>query len=390
MRVQSKFLLVVMLTISLSASVSYGADMMAYPAKGEVIQTLNAFDNPEGAIFSADGKFVFISNAAELGMPDKGFHWTEKAGYISKLEVQADGTLKMVNEKLITDLTAPLGMAVSPVATNKFPAGTIFLCAGAAPIAQADGTLIKDAGRMDPKLLAFDVDGKILGEIKMGADSAFGKANGGAPATLPNAAGFDKEGNLYVADTAVGGPSFEPPVTTKPGVFMIPIGSLDDLADGKDATVYFISMPEGGPDGVEVAADGSIHTNTVGVAAGMNDPAQGGMYRLSADDFKNGNLPAPFVTGLGALDGLDFVGSVRLDTEIKNTNSVVVTPPDGKPMMLDIGKTLAGPADIAVRKMDDGSFLLVIPELSALAPNTNQDPVTVVRLPADFEKHGMH
>ncbi len=33
-------------------------------------------------------------------MPDKGFHWAHKGGYISKLEVQSDGTLKMVNESL--------------------------------------------------------------------------------------------------------------------------------------------------------------------------------------------------------------------------------------------------------------------------------------------------
>ena len=101
-----------------------------YPVKGQLVQVLEAFDNPEGAIFSADGRFVFVSNAAELGMPDKGFHWTEKAGYISKLAVQPDGTLKMVNEKLVTGITAPLGMAVSPVATAKFPKGSIFLCAG--------------------------------------------------------------------------------------------------------------------------------------------------------------------------------------------------------------------------------------------------------------------
>ena len=46
------------------------------------------------------------------------------------------------------------------------------------------------------------------------------------------------------------------------------------------------------------------------------------------------------------MDGLDFVGNVRLDTEIKNTNSVIVTPPSGVPMMLtyDQDIKLAGPA----------------------------------------------
>src|SRR5690242_18220852 len=88
--------------------VARGAEPTAlppYPKQGKLIQRLMAFDNPEGSIFSADGKYVFVSNAAELGMPDKGFHWTRNAGYISKLAVQSDGTLKMVNEKLITGFT---------------------------------------------------------------------------------------------------------------------------------------------------------------------------------------------------------------------------------------------------------------------------------------------
>ena len=249
------------------ASGAIAADtLQPYAHKGQVIQRLKAFDNPEGSIFSADGKWAFISNSAELGLPDKGFHFTRNAGYISKLAVQADGTLRMENEKLLTGLTAPLGMAVLPVATQKFPKGTIFLIEAAAPIAEADGTEIKDPKMLDPKIIAFDGEGKVLGTI----------------------------------------------------------------AEGKPAPLQYIPVPEGGPDGVEVASDGTIHINTVGLVAGLKDPAEGGMYRLSREDFKSGRLPAPFARGLGALDGLDFVGSVRLDTEIKNTNSVTVTTSSGK------------------------------------------------------------
>ena len=122
--------------------------------------------------------------------------------------------------------------------------------------------------------------------------------------------------------------------------------------------------------------------------AGLKDPADGGMYRLTKEDFTSGHLPAPFAQGLGALDGLDFAGSVRLDTEIKNTNSVVVTPPHGVPMMLtyDQDTKLADPSDIAVRKMSDGSYLLVIPELAQTSPNNHDNQVTVIRLPANFDQ----
>jgi len=378
------------LTLALaSVGLTQAADpLQPYPIKGQVVQRLNAFDNPEGSIFSADGKFVFVSNSAELGMPDKGFHWTHKGGYISKLAVQPDGTLKMVNEKLITGLTGPLGMAVSQVATKKFPKGTIFLIEAWAPLAEADGTEVKDPSVLDPKIIAFNIDGKVLGAIKMGEGSSAAAA-AGVVATLGNALSFDKEGNLYAIDTGIAGGTFNPPIATKGGgAYMFPVSSLDALASGQSAPVSYIPVPEGGPDGIEVAPDGAIHFNTVGAVAGLKDPAEGGMYRLTKDDFKNGHLPAPFATGLGALDGLDFAGSVRLDTEIKNTNSVIVTPPYGVPMMLtyDQDIKLAGPADIAVHKMSDGSYLLVIPELSATSPNNHDNPVTVIRLPANFDR----
>jgi hypothetical protein len=108
------------------------AGVHAVPAT--ILQVLKTFDNPEGSIFSADGQSVFVSNSAEIGDKGQGFGFTEGEGYISKLAVQPNGTLVMVNERLIEGLTAPLGMAVLPVATGKFPAGTIFALAGSAPL----------------------------------------------------------------------------------------------------------------------------------------------------------------------------------------------------------------------------------------------------------------
>src|SRR5262245_65370354 len=78
------------LSLALSAGTVRAADpLQPYPVKGQVVQRLNAFDNPEGAIFSADGQSVFIWRSAELGMPDKGVHWTYRGGYSSKLAVLA-------------------------------------------------------------------------------------------------------------------------------------------------------------------------------------------------------------------------------------------------------------------------------------------------------------
>jgi hypothetical protein len=70
----------------------------AFPVTAEVVQVIKQFDNPEGAIFSQDGRHVFISNSAEIGDRGDQFGWTEGEGYISKLEVQQDGTLEVVEE----------------------------------------------------------------------------------------------------------------------------------------------------------------------------------------------------------------------------------------------------------------------------------------------------
>ena len=222
------------LTLALAAAgLAYAAEpLQPYPVKGQVVQRLNAFDNPEGSIFSADGKFVFVSNSAELGMPDKGFHWTHKGGYISKLAVQPDGTLKMVNEKLITGLTGPLGMAVSPVATKKFPKGTIFLIEAWAP----SGRGRRDRGQRSQRARSQDHC------VQYGWQGARGHQDGGR---LGGGGRSWRESRRWVtpcrstrraictrstpASQAV--PSTRRSPTKGGGAYMFPVSSLDALAE---------------------------------------------------------------------------------------------------------------------------------------------------------------
>jgi hypothetical protein len=365
-----------------------------HPAPATILQVLKAFDNPEGALFSADGQSVFVSNAAEIGDRGENFGWTEGEGYISKLAVQPNGTLVMDKERLIEGLTGPLGMAVLPVATGKFPAGTIFALAGSAPMVDAQGQAVKDPTRLRTKLIAFDDDGKVLGEIDTGQGSLFERING-SPILLINALGFDSEGNAYVADTAFGGDQFDPPFQGKSGLWLIPHGALDALADGQepaDAPV-FIEIP-GNPDGVEVSPiDGKVYVNTVGPVGGAPDPADGGIYALTKDDITNGKLPPPVDGGLGALDGLDFTaGGAMLNTQIKpdRPNQIYINCPGKSATTLVLApggssSDLTGPADVAVRRSADGVQLVVVPELFNRSANTNTNEVTVLALPAGFD-----
>jgi hypothetical protein len=366
-----------------------------HPVPAVVKQVLKKFDNPEGAIFSADGKFVFVSNAGEIG-PDRApaFAWTEGEGYISKLEVLPSGELKMVNDKLITGLTAPLGMGVLPVSTQQFPKGTIFACVGSAPIRDSRGEVISARQRLQTKLLAFNEDGKVLGEIKTGTGSIFEEITG-SPIILLNALGFDAKGNLFFADTAFGGDQFAPPFEPKGGIWMIPVGSLDDLAAGKQPQEkpLFVAIP-GNPDGVEVSpVDAKVYVNTVGPVAGAPDPAGGGIYALTLDHFIAGELPTPVDRNLGALDGLDFTrGGTMLNTQIRGDipHRLYVNCPGKAATTLAMVPSgamaeLTGPADIAVQRVADGSHLVVIPELFARDASPGDDEITVLALPPHFD-----
>lgn len=362
-----------------------------HPAPAIAIQVIKAFDNPESAIFSADGQFVFIGNAAEIGDRAESFGWTEGEGYIGKLRVTPSGRLEMVEERLIEDLTAPLGMGVLPVATGSFPAGTIFVCIGAAPLVDSNGETVTDGARLRTGVMAFDVEGTVLGTIDMGSGSPFHEMNG-APVALTNALGFDSSGNLYVVDTAFGGGQFDPPFEDRGGVWKIPHESIDALAVGAEppAAPSFTAIP-GKPDGVEVSPlDGMIYVNTVGPVAGVPDPAGGGIYAFADID---GALPEPFDSRLGALDGLDFTdGGTMLNTQIKGDvpASLTVNCPGAAATVLEIEPSgsmtdLTGPADIAIRRLDSGEHLVVVPELFARDATPGDDEVTVLVLPAGFD-----
>ena len=383
--------LILFATFAAKADTSYkpNSDIHAgvHSTSAVVKQVLSKFDNPEAAIFSHDGKHVFISNSAEIGDRGAGFSWTENEGYISKLSVNSNGTLTMVEEKLITGISSPLGMGVLPVSTGMFPAGTIFLCVGSAPIVDQDGKTITDRNRMRSKLLAFNTDGKILGEIDTGAGSIFEKITGN-PIILINALGFDKDGNLFVADTAFGGAQFDPPWDGAGGLWKIPVDSLDTLASGKTASKMpeFLAIP-GNPDGVEVSPiDGMVYVNTVGPVAGAPDPANGGIYAIS--DMKT--LPAPIDHNLGALDGLDFTTQgTMVNTQIRADMPVGLyvncIGKEAAALELVPNVELSGPADIAIRQMDDGSYMIVVPELSARDNTPGDDDVTVLVVASTFD-----
>jgi len=224
----STLLLALAATLLMGLGLAAGP-LPAYPVKGEVVAELHLFDNPEPAIFSLDGRYLFVGNTAVHGNADKPFGFTEGAGSISKLEVGPWGDVRIVDLHFIDHVTSPLGMAVLPVNTRLFTRGTIFVPIGSAPLSDADGNPITDPKRLKTQIIAFNPDsGEVVGKINLSWGSFFARKTGG-PVVLCNALAFDDKGNLYFTDTGFGADQFSPPIPYNGGTWKVPVAALDDL-----------------------------------------------------------------------------------------------------------------------------------------------------------------
>ena len=100
-------------------------------------------------------------------------------------------------------------------------------------------------------------------------------------------------------------------------------------------------------------------------------------------------LPSPMDANLGALDGLDFThNGTMLNTQIRgDIPAKIYVTCNGvtSDLILSQHTELSGPADLAIEQMEDGSYLVVVPELTARDASPGDDEVTVLALPQTFD-----
>ena len=102
------------------------------------------------------------------------------------------------------------------------------------------------------------------------------------------------------------------------------------------------------------------------------------------------SLPAPIDQNLGALDGLDFTAQgTMVNTQIRSDMPVALyvncIGQEATTLELVPNTELSGPADIAIRQMIDGSYMIVVPELSARDNTPGDDDVTVLVVASTFD-----
>jgi hypothetical protein len=263
--------------------------------------------NPESAELCRDGEtFVFSNCALTIGIPEyragAGLVYLKGEAFISQARIESSGAVNLLNRRLVEGLTGTLGIDLLPRATQRFPTGTAFVAEGGCPIADpVSRALVSDPDMIRPCALAFDpMTGERRGRIPLWTDSAIGRRYNGLD--QPNGLAFDAGGNLFVGDIPNSNPVATEPPPVESAVYRIPHEALDDLSelDSDAASVRRIVMP-GFVNGI---TSSPVEASQWVVSCSQHDPVRGGIYRLTEDDFRSGELPAPVHQGLGILDGV--------------------------------------------------------------------------------------
>jgi hypothetical protein len=119
------------------------------------------------------------------------------------------------------------------------------------------------------------------------------------------------------------------------------------------------------------------------VTMGGDVPGGQALYKLRVADLPAKETPAPFLEGIGTMDGVAVTPAGTILAS-RFSGDVLVVPREGAPFPLPLepDTPLVAPADHRVLVRADGTCLLAVPEQARTEKPAGKQRVRIVRLPA--------
>jgi hypothetical protein len=351
-----------------------------FGARPEVLQILSGLDRPVAATFGPEGKTLFVANSSRGSLGA-----LRGMGSLTKFDRGSDGQYKLASKRFVIGLTAPSAMALLPVSLGEgLPKGLLFLVSGTPLIENEDGRLTKDASKDFIGISVIDpVTGKTLRKVDLGPAAAM-KLRGEYSLVSPSSLDFDNQGNLYIADTGIGGNvfMFKNRVKAQPTIYRIDHDSLAEMLNGvppANAQVMKVSSIPG--DMRYHSADDSIYF----LANHIVGATQGAVFKVGSSDFQKHGSIQTIVRELTALSSLAILPNGKT---LLVANSGELHVPRGKKSSREIRfkpeMRFSTPGRFDMLIQADGNSLLAVPEETGDAGAGKGQRLKIVLFPAKY------
>ncbi|MBT3480259.1 MAG: hypothetical protein HN457_02350 [Opitutales bacterium] len=351
-----------------------------FGARPEVLQVLSGLDRPVAATFGPNAETIFVANRSRGSIGA-----LRGMGSITKFDRGSDGAYKLASKRFAIGFTAPSAMALLPVSlAEDLPKGLLILVSGTPLIENEDGRLTKDASKDFIGLTVIDpMTGKILRKVDLGPAAAM-KLAGEYSLISPNSLDFDDKGNLYIADTGIGGNMFmfKNRVKAQPTIYRIDRVSLGKMFNGEAPASTQVMKVSSIPGDMRYhSADDSIYF----LANHIQGATKGAVFKVASSDFQNQSAIQTIVRELTALSSLAILPNGKT---LLAANSGELQVPRGKKNSREIRfkpeMRFSTPGRFDMITQADGNSLLAVPEETGDAGAGKGQRLKIVLFPAKY------
>ncbi|EDY83058.1 hypothetical protein VDG1235_2682 [Verrucomicrobiia bacterium DG1235] len=341
-----------------------------------IAQELDGFLKPTAAVFSPDGRYLFVINHSQ---GESGTRRSES--FVSKLSVSASGEVSANDMRFISSLTAPIDLDFSPVRFGNIPPGAIFLIVGTPLVQDEAGRSMRDLSRVMIGLKIVDPNtGRQIKTIDLGPNSRI-RLKDELSLLAPSSVCFDTDGNLYIGESGVGGHMFDRKQLGRPGIWRIEAEAVEDLIEDREpkkvALIRTTSLP----------ADMSFRDKEnmlYFVTNHTQGRPSGSVFRISAGQYQGISSMQTIVRDLSALTGIQIMPKGRV---LLAGNSGELMFPKGKkdtrPLRFRPRHEFSSPGKIALQELKDGSIIIAVPEQSSEQGGGKGQRVSIIKLPSE-------